>query len=271
MTSLLRRRPLRAGLLAAAGLSLALSACKPEDVAFWNREAPPPPRLPLTLDAPPPPLALAPDPLELPPAPPARVGRLASYNDGYAWAERAYALDAAFYQAPPDYGFYYDDVQPWVWETEDDWELYAEPIDQGYRYYYYEPQAAYPYFVRDDEFGYGYDDVGRLVIIYDLAGRILPQNILYERADHAGRYWARAKALRRAAERERRVRIEERQWRARRPVVVETRAAWIEAAAREDRWRAYRERTGERELRRFREERERREQLVARQERAEER
>ena len=41
--------------------------------------------------------------------------------------------------APPDYAFDYEGVSPWAWQTSDDYVTYAEPIDDGYRYYYYEP------------------------------------------------------------------------------------------------------------------------------------
>jgi len=60
------------------------------------------------------------------------------------------------YAARPDYEFEYDGIEPWAWETEDDWILYAEPLETGYRYYYYEPGEDYPYFVRDPDYGYDY-------------------------------------------------------------------------------------------------------------------
>ena len=40
---------------------------------------------------------------QLAPAAPARVGRLADPRQGYAFADRAYAMGRAFGEAPPDY------------------------------------------------------------------------------------------------------------------------------------------------------------------------
>lgn len=209
-------------------------------------------------------LALAPDGSALPASRPAPVGQLVSYDDGYAWAERAYGMDRAFQDAPPDYGFEYEDVQPWVWESEDRWSLYAEPISDGYRYYYYEPGEAHPYFVRDDRYGYGYDDDGRLVTLYTLAGALLPVSYLNDRADVAGRYWTRARELRRASAPDRRARIDNTLWLARQPVIVRSQRTWIEAAEGREDWRAYRTRNEARDLKRFDGERRRREAVVAR-------
>src|SRR5205085_4369475 len=121
-----------------------------------------------------------------------------------AWAERSYALDNAFYDTAPDYGFYYDDEEPWVWQTDDRWAMYNDPYDYGYDwdddgyYYYYQPGAVRPYFIRDANYGYGFDDVGRLVVIYDLLGRIMPQSFLYEREPYVSRYYQRAYLVRQA-------------------------------------------------------------------------
>ena len=58
-----------------------------------------------------------------------------------------------------------------------------------------QPGAVRPYFIRDANYGYGFDDVGRLVIIYDLMGHIMPQSFLYEREPYVSRYYQRADML----------------------------------------------------------------------------
>ncbi|MFN3513662.1 MAG: hypothetical protein ACK41C_11480 [Phenylobacterium sp.] len=255
------RRPhgVRTGLLMSVAAALVLGGCREEAQPAGGYGLPP---SAFAYDA-----APAPEALALPPAPPAPV---AAYGPdmGYGWAERAYAMERAFYDAPPDYGFYYDDVQPWVWETQDHWALYAEPVTDGYRYYYYEPGAAHPYFVRDPYYGYGYDDAGRLVTLVTLAGVLLPQSHLERRADVAGRYWTRARSLRQAA-RVRTVSVREEAWLARRPAIVRTQTPWIQAAARQEDWRRHRERHGAREVRRFEPERTLRQAQVAELRRAE--
>lgn len=171
--------------------------------------------------------------------------------EGYAWAERAYGLQRAVYDTPPDYGFDYGGVEPLAWETEDDWLMYAEPWDEGYRYYYYEPGSAYPYFVRDNDYGYGYGAGGVLVAVFDAGGRYLPPDAVYRVAPMAGRYYARGHDLRAAGNRARRVLVTEQVWAQRAPQLVRTAAPWLQAA-REDRgWRAWRKRDQDRELRRF--------------------
>jgi len=209
-------------------------------------------------------LPLAPEGAALTVGPPAPVGRLTPANYNYAWAERAYAVDRALYAARPDYEFEYDGIEPWAWETEDDWILYAEPLETGYRYYYYEPGEDYPYFVRDPDYGYGYDDGGRLVTVYTIAGLLLSPDYLYDRAPIAGRYWTRGMDLRRAAYRAPHRPIEDAIWREREPVFVRTQEIWTRAADEQPQWREYRRRDGGRDLRRLEPERQRRETIMAR-------
>ena len=194
----------------------------------------------------------APYPVEPPYEGPAPIGQLVSYDDGYAWAERSYAMDDAFYGAQPDYGFYYDGAQPYVWQTADDWAMYAEPYQDDYRFYYYEPGDYYPYFIRDADYGYGYDDVGRLVVIYDIFGRVMPQSFLYERGDLAGDYYRRAYTLRNASYTTQHITIVNNIWRVQEPRVRRAQTIWIDAAGSQDDWVRYRTRTGERDLRAFR-------------------
>ena len=100
--------------------------------------------------------------------------------------------------APPDYAFDYDGVEPWAWETADRYDIYAEPIDDGWRYYYYAPGAIEPFLVRDPAYSYGYRN-GRVVAVYGGDGRYLDRVAALRQAEAAARYFARAGALRAAA------------------------------------------------------------------------
>ncbi|WP_296594796.1 hypothetical protein [Phenylobacterium sp.] len=233
---------LKARLAAAAALALILQAC---DDRGGRVDAPEPPSL---ADM----AAMS----DLPYAEPARV----DYREpaqGYAWAERAYGLQRAVYDTPPDYGFEYDGAVPLAWETEDDWAMYAEPWDDGYRYYYYEPGVEYPYFVRDADYGYAYDAGGILVAVFDAGGRYLARDDVRRFAPVAGRYWVRGHELRGASAR--RVRVSEQAWRQRAPQFIQTADPWMRAAREDRRWQAWRAHDQERELRRFARETERRE------------
>lgn len=227
---------LKARLAAAGAVALALAAC---DDRGGRVDAPEPA-----------PLAELSAAESLPYAEPARVEYRAPAQ-GYAWAERAYGLQRAVYDTPPDYGFDYGDVEPLAWETEDDWAMYAEPWDDGYRYYYYEPGADYPYFVRDNDYGYGYGAGGVLVAVFDAGGRYLPADTLYRVAPTAGRYYARGHDLRSAAHRSQRIQVTDQVWAQRAPQVIRTADPWMRAARDDRQWRAWRDRDQDRELRRF--------------------
>lgn len=219
----------------ACGLALATAACR-EDDGGGQRIAVPDPT----------PAALLPDALALPYAEAAPV-QWAGADTGYRWAEQAYGLERSVYDAPPDYAFDYGGVQPWAWETGDDYAMYAEPWDEGYRYYYYEPGAAYPYFVRDGSYGYGFDPTGVLVALIDRDGDYLPAERFYEAAPLAGRYYMQGRDLRNAAVRGRRIPVQEEAWVQQAPRVRAASEPWLRAARTDERWRNWRNREDRRE------------------------
>ena len=139
-------------------------------------------------------LVAAPSVAALPAAPRSRIARVASAPDSYAYLDRAHAMSNAIGEAPPDYGFDYQGVHPWVWRTDNGSVRVVEPVDGGERYYYYRSGASEPYLVSDPNYSYGYSD-GQLVTVYDREGRLLPPDLVDRRADDAGRYLARAVAL----------------------------------------------------------------------------
>ncbi len=226
----------KTGLFMAGAVALTLAACKDDG----SRSAAAPSAL----------AVLDPSAGLLPPAPPAPVARYEPAQ-GYRWAERAYGVQRAVYDTPPDYGFAYGEEEPLAWETADDWSMYAEPWDDGYRYYYYQPGATYPYFVRDDDYGYGYDRGGTLVVVVDAAGRYLPAEEYRRVAPIAGRYYAHGRDLRRAGLQAQRTRVDERTWAARAPRVTQGADRWLAAARDDSAWRQWRETDRNRELDRF--------------------
>lgn len=165
---------------------------------------------------------------------------MAPENDRYAWIDRADWISDTIGDAPPDYYFDYDGVEPWVWQTRDDYLTYAEPIDGGYRYYYYEPGADVPYLVRDPSYSYGYRD-GRIATVHDRDGRLLAPAEAARQADAASRYYARARALRAAGADGPQHGVTATQWAARRPAIAAARSAWRTARERDAGWRAYRD------------------------------
>ena len=187
----------RHGLFAAAALSvLALAAC--------NKPAQNAPAASGTVAATPPPGALPPTdangvplaatPAALPQAPPAPLAYATAPRVRYRYIDRARALNGAFVDSPPDYAVDYDGGQPWYWRARDGSVRVVEHTDGGDRYYYYDPGSDEPYLVRDPRYTYGYDQ-GRLAVVYDSSGRILPEAEAAAQAEYAGRYLYRARQL----------------------------------------------------------------------------
>ena len=201
---MIRKLMLSSSLMAlVAAVGIGLAGCKPNgDVAGAQNTPPPLAALPLTTGAAP---ASAPAPLAeaLPKARSVRIARSRSPDDDYAYLDRAYELNQAFGDAPPDYAFEDDQVSPWVWRSDDGWYRVVEPLPEGDRYYYYQPGEDYPFLVRDPEYAYGYSN-GELVTVYDSRGRPLPDDEMRPRADFAGRYLARAQQLYDMAQHDRR-------------------------------------------------------------------
>jgi hypothetical protein len=244
--------------LGASALALCVSACKVDSRPLLARGEPPayaavqPAAYPYA------------DDLGLPYAQPAPVRPVQDPYDGYALAERAYAYDRAAYRAPPDYGFHYGEIDPWAWQLADNSLMFAEPYGEDYRFYYYEPGATYPYFVRDPYYGYGYGENGALMAVFDAAGALLPDGQLSQLAAVAGRYLARGSDLRNVYYDAPRYTVADRLWVERAPAIYAEQEPWIRAAETYPVWREYRVSTGERFLSAFEPERARRERVAAR-------
>jgi hypothetical protein len=235
----------------ATALALALAACGQQRQASIDNTAaaqnvqalgalPPLPEVQPLAEGPATPVRYAPPVSRLPST--QTLGYADAPQDArYAWIDRADWISDTIGDAPPDYYFDYDGVEPWAWQTSGDYLTYAEPIDDGYRYYYYEPGADYPYLVRDPQYSYGYRD-GRIATIYDRQGRYLAAGEARRQAESASRYYARARALRVAARGNDRRGVAAAQWAARRPVIAAARTDWREARQRVPDWQAYRQR-----------------------------
>jgi hypothetical protein len=230
-------------LLAASGLALTLGACKVDNRPLLARGAAPADSDANGLPQP----GLPGDPAYG--APPAYGANAypASYlppDRAYPYAERAYSLDRAFYQAPPDYGFAYADEQPWAWQAADDSLMFAEPYDGGYRAYYYQPGAAYPYFVRDPNYGYALGQNGVLLALFDAAGALLSGDSYGRYAPAARDYWSRGYDLHSAYGRSPRYPVDPAVWSQRAPQLRQFQQPWISAPDRQPAWRQWRTAAG---------------------------
>jgi len=195
----------------------------------------------------------APEVAALPEARPIRTVRVANTRDYYGYADAAYDYQTVLNDAPPDYYFDYDGVDPWVWEGYDQSVVFLEPVDDGYRYYYYRPGYDQPYFVRDPYYGYGYDN-GQLAVVYDSYGAVVPYNDYGARLDYAGRYLARGRAMYDASRRNDRRAVSAANWAARSAAISTAQARWSGARARQPQWRDYSNRAGPSQANYWREE-----------------
>jgi len=258
-------RPVLA-LLAGAAL-VPLAGCRVDNRPLLARlRGEPPPAQYAALPQPGGPYEAAPPaPYGYPPAPPppgyGTGARRIAYEPARAWpyAERAYAIDTAFYDLPPDYGFYYGDEEPWVWETSDDYLMFAEPWGDEYRFYYYEPGAAWPYFVTDPNYGYAFGPDGALIALFTAAGVLLSDDDDYDRYwPTAEQYWTRGLDLRQAYVRAPRYAVTQALWSQRAPAITRYQTPWIRAGQTQPAWREWRARSGQDFVQRFAPERQRR-------------
>lgn len=206
-------------LLAASGLALTLGGCKVDNrpllARLWGHSAPNP-----ALEQ-----AALPD-IGGPPGssptnylPPAQA---------YPYAERAQAMDRVAYQAPPAYAFAYEGEQPWAWQAADDSLVFAEPYDgDDYRFYYYEPDETYPYFVRDADYGYAYGPDGALLALFTAAGVLIAADQYGSYYPEAHRYWGRGYDLRRTYGSGRREAVNQTLWTQRAPRLRQVQQGWI--------------------------------------------
>ncbi|HEY5290175.1 MAG TPA: hypothetical protein VIJ59_09090, partial [Caulobacteraceae bacterium] len=147
-----------------AGFGVSCQKTAPAAPASLAQAPPPVATLPLS-DAPATASAMAP-PVSALPAYQVRRARVARPQDEYAFADRADQAAYGFGDAPPDYAFEYQGGRPWAWQGDDGHQVVVEPLPGGAdRYYYYQPGASTPYFVRDRDYAYGYQD-GALVVVY---------------------------------------------------------------------------------------------------------
>lgn len=236
-----RRRLATAATIA---LAAALSACGKGNDQQMTAAAPPALPATLPLDASPSTAwPTAPEVAALPEAKPVRTVRVANPRDYYGYANAAYDYQRVLSDAPPDYYFDYDGTDPWAWEGYDQSVVFLEPVDDGYRYYYYRPDADEPYFVRDPYYGYGYDN-GQLAVVYDSYGAVVPYSDYGARLDYAGRYLARGRDLYGASRRGDRRAVSAANWAARSAAISATQARWYAVRDRQPQWRDYSNRAG---------------------------
>ncbi len=167
------------------------------------------------------------------------VGRPANDREAYAYLDRASDIEDEIGDAPPDYDYDNDDgVSPWVWQTGGGDYRYAEPVDGGYRYYYYQPGARYPYLVRTHDYSYAYAGAA-LVAVYALSGALVPPDRYGGYRDQASRYFSRGQQLRQASDQRRHQGVVAANWAARRAQFSAAQANWAADRARQSAWQAY--------------------------------
>jgi hypothetical protein len=165
-------------------------------------------------------------------------------SSSYALLALAAILGSVIGTSPPDYYFAYGSVRPWVWITEDRYVRYAEPLPTGYRYYYYAPDAARPFLVRDPLYTYGYSD-DRLVVIYDSYGRVLNRDRALPLRRAASSYYDRGVTLYQNGLTSERYGVPAPLWQQRSATVVADQQVWDRARNWNPGWRGVGQSLGE--------------------------
>jgi hypothetical protein len=207
--------------LTGAALALTLGACKLDNRPLLARGEP-------LADA----GAPAPGPLD-----PGYAPVVLQPAQAYGYPERAARVSRIAYARPPSYGFNYGDEQPWAWDVADEGLMFAEPYDAGWRYYYYEPGEASPYYVQDADYGYAYGDDGALIALFSLAGALIAADRYDDYAPRAGYYRTRGYDLGRSYRAAPRYPVEDTVWRRRAPAVFAVQDRWFKAYEGRPAWR----------------------------------
>jgi hypothetical protein len=158
--------------------------------------------------------------------------------DDYEYLGTAAGLTGMLGEAPPDYGFDYGGVRPWVWQTADHYYRYAEPVSGGYRYYYYRPNTTRPFLISDPHYSYGYRD-GQLATIYDRNGRLIDARRAARERQAAQTYFARAAQMYQAAHREQRIGVAASLWQKHRDEVAREQRRLTDARRQHQAWQQW--------------------------------
>jgi len=219
---MIRCRP-AALLLATTALAAGLCACKPD------RSSAPPPVASAT-----PPLGPL-DPGEAyAPSAPGPAPAVAAY----AYPQRAYRMSRVVHQRPPSYAFDYGGERPWAWDDGGNGTMFAEPIADGYRYYYYEPGEDRPYFVQDPDYGYAYGPNGALIALFAATGALIAADHWDDYGPRAEGYWTRGYDLDRAYRHGGRFPVQPSIWRERAPAFYSGHDRWFRDAQAQPGWGA---------------------------------
>ncbi|RYY27187.1 MAG: hypothetical protein EOP62_08535, partial [Sphingomonadales bacterium] len=123
----------------------------------------------------------------------------------YSWIDRADALWEAIGDAPPDFTFSYQNLEPWAWQTADGHQIIVEDAGEqgGIRSYYFAPGALNPFLVVEPGASFGFTGT-KVAMVYGPDGGVIAKVKWATRPARGQMLFARAKLLKRALERERR-------------------------------------------------------------------
>jgi hypothetical protein len=172
----------------------------------------------------------------LPAAEAVEVGPPPDPQGAYELLDDAYYMGDAFGDAPPDYAVMANDVQLWVWRSAGDAMQVVEPVDDGYRLYYYTPGSASPFLVRDGGQAYAFDGP-RLAAAYDADDRLFTNAELAEHSDEAGRLLQRGKDVRQAALHSPIRSVPAAGWAQALPALSQARSQWEATLREQEEWR----------------------------------
>lgn len=161
--------------------------------------------------------------------------------DEYAWIDRADALWEAIGNAPPDYAFVFEGVEPWAWETADGHQIVVEDAGQGgIRSYYFAPGENSPFLAVEPGASFGFS--GNVVaVVYGPDGGVVPRGQWETRPERGRLLFARGRLIKRAMiERDRRG-VDADAWNDTSGLILTFMGQWESGQQRYPGWRAHRD------------------------------
>ncbi|RYD45777.1 MAG: hypothetical protein EOP60_20135, partial [Sphingomonadales bacterium] len=128
----------------------------------------------------------------------------AAAGNDYRWIDRADALWEAIGDAPPDFTFSFQGLEPWAWQTADGHVIVVEDAGAqgGIRSYYFAPGAVTPFLTVEPGASFGFTGI-KVAMVYGPDGGVLPKAKWGKRPARGLSLFARAKLIKRAMDRQR--------------------------------------------------------------------
>lgn len=174
-------------------------------------------------------------------APPPPVYSADESPDAYSYIDRADSLWDAVGNAPPDYAFAFEDVEPWAWELQSGDSIIVEERPEGIQTYYFDPEAEGPFLAVRPGMSFGFSGE-TVAVVYGPDGGAMPRADGAAHLDEGVALYARARQVRRAMLQRQRREVDSQAWIDTSPLIWGSVLIWDEGRRRHPGWHRHHER-----------------------------